>query len=217
MKPEAIKEWRALIKSRGLTLRQASLRAGLSQGYLSTVITRAEHQPDRLIAPSAAVIDKLAELLDVESHVLIHGLKTTEPPKRATLNDVLRWWHCNGGRLEGVDQIMDSFDIIAVPSTTDRQIKPTHVGSLSLASERIGPGLGPLCTALNDMTEPEAAALTEAFYKAGHNGADAMFQSTRSMKVRRGDHCETSNYISVRLPVLCPKTGPSVISYCFLS
>lgn len=214
MKAEAIKSWPQLIAERGLSVRQASLAIGKDKSYLSVVVGRARNRPDNLIIPSVDVVERLAEKLELPVSVLT-GEGTRQNEKRASLEDVLAWWHSNGGRLEGEERIIDSLDLIAAPFPEDKRIKPLRVGHSSLAGAKIGTELGQLNAALDDLTEEQSVALTEAFRKSALKGGSSIEHSARSMSVRKPGGVETTNYISVRLPCACSSRGVLVANYCF--
>lgn len=56
---------------------------------------------------------------------------------RPSIEDVITWWHENGGRLEGYCKFVDHVDLIRIPEATDTTVSPYVMGSMSVASRAL--------------------------------------------------------------------------------
>lgn len=66
------------------------------------------------------------------------SLIDNKPGKNTKIDDLIRWWHSTGGRLENYDDISDNIDLHHKPRTTDTTIQVGILGKNSLASQALG-------------------------------------------------------------------------------
>ncbi|WP_085807542.1 hypothetical protein [Roseovarius albus] len=78
-----------------------------------------------------------------------------ERRKNTKIDDLIRWWHSTGGRLENYEDISDNIDLHHQPRTTDTTIQVGSIGKNSLASQTLGGNDPDLLYDLLDQLTPE--------------------------------------------------------------
>ncbi len=145
----------------GLSYRELSQRIGRGETYIATMV-RNRNDPglstvveicDVLSIPVSELTDDGAsqmavpvsvpgEDIDELTSALISVVADrarnalTNEGQNPTLDDVIEWWHENGGRLENFERFREKVDLFEVPGEEAKIPVPVHLGHESLLAQK---------------------------------------------------------------------------------
>lgn len=142
--------------------------------------------------------------------------KLTMIGMRVPLDNVLRWWRANNGRLEGYDRLIESFDLLNCPEPDDLAPKAIRVGAQSLCSKLLGYETGRLQKVIDLLPDDQRRDLAVSYRQAGHSQGPIITQDIQmSIKSPSAGIMFESCHWRLQLPVVDKEGNRQVINYSF--
>lgn len=87
-----------------------------------------------------------------------------------SFQDVLEWWHLEGGRIECLGRLRDFFDIYEAPSGDSASLRICKVGPRSLSSKTLGVASEERLQGLLNALPPQMAVRVSNLHRKCQNG-----------------------------------------------
>ncbi|MDJ0826810.1 MAG: helix-turn-helix transcriptional regulator [Rhodobacter sp.] len=222
----------------GLSYRELSLRIGRGETYIATMVRNRNDpglstvvdicdalgieladltdngtpQAGRLVTLGSQDVDDIAEALIAAA---------AERARRAlnaggvhpTIDDLLEWWHSNGGRLENFDQFREKVDLFAAPSHTAVMPVPVQLGHDSLVAQKFGlHDENHLAELLPQLDDRRTKMIVDA-HKEAASGRPVLSVEQLDVVLPSGNTEIHAKYKRLLLPVHDPSGNTLVLNY----